>query len=83
MYNEEPINVEWLFSPQVADEAAQFVFHSSQTTEKRPDGSLLVRFRAGGVLDMAWHLYTWNGRVKVLKPADFWRRVADARKRMF
>lgn len=83
MYNEEPIDVEWLFSPQVADEAAQFVFHSSQATEKRPDGSLLVRFRAGGVLDMAWHLYTWNGRVKVLKPADFWRRVADARKRMF
>ena len=83
MYNEKPFDVEWLFSPKAAKEASQFVFHPSQTMEFLPDGSLLVRFRAGGALEMAWHLYTWCGQVKVLKPADFWRRVDKARKEWF
>lgn len=83
MYNEDPFDVEWLFSPKAAKEAEQFLFHPSQTFEKKSDGSLLVRFRAGGCLEMAWHLYTWCGQVKVLKPADFWHRVAKARKEWF
>lgn len=83
MYNEEPFDVEWLFSPKAAKEAAQFVFHPSQEMTFQPDGSLRVRFRAGGVLEMAWHLYTWCGQVKVLKPIDFWQRVDKARKEWF
>lgn len=83
MYNEEPFDVEWLFSPKAAKEAAQFVFHPSQTMKKNKDGSLTVCFRAGGVLEMAWHLYTWCGQVKVVKPADFWQRVDKARKEWF
>ncbi len=83
MYNEEPFEVEWLFSPKAAKEAEQFIFHPSQTMEKQPDGSLLVRFYAGGCLEMAWHLYTWCGQVKVLKPVDFWKRVARARAEWF
>jgi hypothetical protein len=35
--------------------------------EDQPDGSLIVRFRAGGLLEMAWHLFTWRNEVKVLK----------------
>lgn len=83
MYNEEPFDVEWLFSPKAADEASKFVFHPSQTMEKQKDGSLLVRFHAGGCLEMSWHLYTWCDQVKVLKPADFWQRVQKAREEWF
>ena len=83
MYNEQPFDVEWLFSPKAAEEAKQFVFHPSQTMTENPDGSLTIRFRAGGSLEMAWHLYTWCGQVKVIKPADFWQRVATARKNWF
>ena len=34
----------------------------------QPDGSLLVRFRAGGALEMCWHLFTWGDHVEVLVP---------------
>ena len=83
MFNEKPFEVEWLFSPKAAEEADQFTFHPSQTKQKNPDGSLTVRFFAGGCLEMAWHLYTWCGQVKVIKPADFWQRVDKARKAWF
>lgn len=83
MYNEPPFDVEWLFSPKAAGEAEKFIFHSSQKMEKNKDGSLTVRFRAGGCLEMAWHLYTWCGQVKVIKPVDFWQRVAKLRQEWF
>ena len=83
MYNEAPFDVEWLFSKKAAAEAEQFVFHPSQEMKKNPDGTLTVRFRAGGCLEMAWHLYTWCDQVTVIKPADFWQRVDKARKAWF
>jgi predicted DNA-binding transcriptional regulator YafY len=75
VYQEEPFEVEWRFSPKVADEAADYVFHPSQEKTRNQDGSLTVRFTAGGRLEMAWHLYTWEDEVKVLKPADFWETL--------
>jgi len=27
-----------------------------------------VRFRAGGALEMSWHLFTWGDDVQVIKP---------------
>ncbi len=53
-----------------------------QTVEKQKN-DLLVRFHAGGCLEMSWHLYTWCDQVKVLKPADFWQRVQKAREEWF
>ncbi len=40
-----------------------------------PDGSIPVRFRAGGALEMPWHLYSWGHAVDVLEPKDFWGRL--------
>ena len=37
---------------------------------RQKDGSVIVRFRAGGLLEMCWHLYTWGANVKVLEPAE-------------
>lgn len=67
-YQEEPFDVEWLFDATVAEEAANFVFHPSQQMIKNQDGSLTVKFRAGGRVEMDWHLYTWGNSVKVIKP---------------
>ena len=68
VFQEEPFDVVWKFSPRAASDAREFLFHPSQVTEELPDGSLIVRFRAGGALEMAWHLVTWGGEVKVIKP---------------
>jgi predicted DNA-binding transcriptional regulator YafY len=68
VYQEDPVDVAWRFSPDAAEEARAYTFHPDQTMEVAPDGSLIVRFRAGGLLEMAWHLYTWGDRVEVLSP---------------
>ena len=69
LYQEEPFRVVWRFAPEAAEDAAEFVFHPTQTMETQPDGSLIVRFAAGSDLEMAWHLYTWGDKVEVLEPA--------------
>jgi predicted DNA-binding transcriptional regulator YafY len=77
MFQEEPFDVVWKFSHEAAAEAREYEFHPEQTTEDLPDGSLIVRFHAGGALEMSWHLYTWGDTVEVLKPQDFWERFED------
>ncbi len=61
--------VVWRFSPIAAPHAKRFVFHPTQAVEEEADGSLLVRFRASGYLEMCWHLYSWGKSVEVLQPA--------------
>ena len=70
VYQQEPFGVAWRFSPEAAPDAKQFLFHPSQAIEDQPDGGLIVRFRAGGLLEMAWHLYQWGDAVEVLEPEE-------------
>lgn len=73
VFQEEPFEVEWLFDKEVADEAEAFEFHPSQKTKRNKNGSLTVCFKAGGKMEMDWHLYTWGDNVKVIKPKN-WRK---------
>lgn len=73
LFQEDPFPVVWRFAPEAADDAAEFIFHPSQSMERQADGSLIVRFTAGSDLEMAWHLYTWGDKVEVLEPV----RLAD------
>ena len=42
---------------------------SSKSRDRAPERRLLVvRFRAGGLLEMAWHLFTWGSEVEIIKP---------------
>jgi predicted DNA-binding transcriptional regulator YafY len=69
------------FSARIADEAAYWVFHPGQTTERLADGALRVSFTAGGLLEMAWHLVTWGDLVRIEAPdalRDKLREVIDA-----
>ncbi len=68
VFHEEPFDVAWRFSPRAAPDAREFVFHPDQVTEEQDDGSLIVRFHAGGALEMCWHLYCWGEDVEVLEP---------------
>ena len=70
VFHEEPVEVAWKFSPRAAPDARDFVFHPDQTTEELEDGSLIVRFKAGGKLEMCWHLYMWGADVEVLEPRE-------------
>jgi predicted DNA-binding transcriptional regulator YafY len=68
VFQEEPVDVVWRFRPAAAAEAREYVFHPRQETETLPDDSLLVRFRAGGLREMAWHLFSWGSDVEVIAP---------------
>jgi predicted DNA-binding transcriptional regulator YafY len=69
VFQEEPQDIVWKFSPAVAEAVAEYEFHPRQSLEKQQDGSTIVRFRAGGLMEMCWHLYTWGADVEVLEPA--------------
>lgn len=77
---EEYGEVEWRFSPDVADSALTYRFHPDQTVTRETDGSITVRFKASGLLEMAWALYPWGDHVEVVKPqalremVDGWQR---------
>lgn len=68
VFQKDVVDVVWRFSPKVADEAKRFLFHPTQSQEREDDGSLLVRFRAGGLMEMVQHLFTWRGDVEVIAP---------------
>ncbi len=72
-FHEEPFDVEWLFDAEAAGEAKNYVFHPTQKLKLNKDGTLTVKFRAAGRLEMDWHLYTWGEHVKVIKPKD-WKK---------
>lgn len=72
VFQEEPFDVVWKFSPAAAADARNWIFHPTQQMEDLPDGSLIVRFRAGGAREMKWHLYTWGDTVEVLEPKGFY-----------
>ncbi|MDT8854693.1 WYL domain-containing protein [Paracoccaceae bacterium Fryx2] len=75
--------VVWRFTPAAAEVARAFVFHPRQEISDAPDGSLTVRFQAGGWLEMAWHLYQWGDAVEVLAPEELRTLTETARRRDF
>ncbi len=56
--------------PHAADEAIGWRFHPTQTIEPAADGSVIVRFRASGMLELAWNLFTWGDKLQILTPAS-------------
>ena len=70
VFQEEPFDVIWKFTPEAARDAREYLFHPTQEIEDLDDGSLIVRFHAGGALEMSWHLFTWGDSVEVLKPKE-------------
>ena len=76
-FQEEPVEVVLLFDADAARDAKAFQFHPSQTAAENDGGSLTVRFKAGGIEEMCWHLVTWGGSVTVEQPALLRRRLAE------
>ena len=56
------------FSPAVASDAGDYIFHPTQKSAGEKDGSLVVKFTASSLREIAWHLFTWGTEVKVIEP---------------
>lgn len=77
VFQEEPIDVVLRFAAEAADDAIGWMFHPSQNVEREPDGGLTVRFRAGGMQEMCWHLFTWGTAVTIVSPASIRAAMAE------
>ncbi len=76
-FQEEPFDVVLHFDADAAQDAKAFQFHPSQTITENTDGSLTVRFRAGGVEEICWHLVTWGRSVTILEPPHLRQRFVE------
>jgi predicted DNA-binding transcriptional regulator YafY len=77
VFQEEPVDVVLRIAPDAAEEAASWLFHPTQTMTREADGALRVSFRAGGVQEMGWHLFTWGTAVTVVAPEELRGALAE------
>jgi predicted DNA-binding transcriptional regulator YafY len=77
VFQENPVDVVLRFTPEAADDASGWLFHPSQSTEREQGGALIVRFRAGGVQEMCWHLFTWGDAVTIVVPEGLKAMMLD------
>ena len=76
-------DVEWRFSPEASSHVRETLFHPEQQEEVLEDGSIVIRFKAAGHLEMAWYLYQWGNKVDVIKPTALRDLVASYKRSDF
>jgi predicted DNA-binding transcriptional regulator YafY len=58
------------FDKEVAEDVKNFHFHPTQTIKEMKNGNMKVEFKAGGSLEICWHIFKWSDKVKIIKPAS-------------
>ncbi len=56
--------------PPGAEDALVWRFHPTQSVTEQADGSVIVKFRASGMRELAWHLFTWEDKLEIVSPAS-------------
>ncbi|GAA0869488.1 YafY family protein [Brevundimonas basaltis] len=77
IYQDEIEDVVLKVAPEGADEARAWRWHPTQSVEDQSDGGVMVRFRASGMRELAWHLFTWGERVEIVAPERLKSVMAD------
>jgi len=75
-FQEPPIEAVLRIASEAAEAAQTWIFHPSQVMTREADGSLLVRFRAGGAVEMCWHFFTWGKALTIVAPASLRKAMA-------
>ena len=68
IYQDDTEDVVLSITPAGAEDALRWRFHANQTVEPQAGGGVIVRFRASGMRELAWHLFTWEDRVRIVAP---------------
>jgi predicted DNA-binding transcriptional regulator YafY len=77
IYQDDTQDVVLRIGPASAEGALRWRFHSDQRLEPQADGAVIVRFRASGMRELAWHLFTWGDQVEVVAPDVLRRTLID------
>jgi len=68
IYHDEIQDVVLRIKPEGAEDALRWRFHATQKVTQEADGSVRVTFRAGGMRELAWHLFTWGDKLEIVAP---------------
>ena len=68
VYHGETLEVELLFSPELAPEAEKYNFHPPQEGKYNDNGTYTVTFKASGSLEIIWHVFKWGSGCKIIAP---------------
>ena len=77
IWREEPREIVLRVFADSATRARQWRFHPRQTITDQPDGTLLISFRAGGLREIADHLFQWAGELEIVSPAELQDAMED------
>jgi predicted DNA-binding transcriptional regulator YafY len=61
--------------PNGLEDFKNYRFHSSQTVEEHSEGGVIVRFRASGMLELAWHLFCWGNKIEIVEPVSLRQQI--------
>jgi len=68
IYQDDTEDVVLRITPEGAEDALRWRFHANQQVEPQADGGVIVRFRASGMRELAWHLFTWGDKLRIVSP---------------
>ena len=74
------LNVKLKFDKEIAEDVMTYNFHPSQKIEQKPDGSVIVRFKASGDKSIMWHVFRWGDKVEILAPKELRTEYVNALK---
>ncbi len=68
IYQEKPFQIALMFDKSVVDDVMNFYFHPTQKIQEMKNGNMKVELKAGGMLEICWHIFKWGDKVKIIKP---------------
>ena len=70
VYHGEVLDVELLFSKELAEEASKYNFHPTQNGKMNSDGSYTLTFKASGSKEIIWHVFRWGAGCQIIAPVS-------------
>ena len=70
VYHGEVLDVELLFSKELAEEASKYNFHPTQNGKMNNDGSYTLTFKASGSKEIIWHVFRWGADCQIIAPTS-------------
>ena len=77
VYQNEIIKVELRFSKEVAEDVLNYNFHQTQKVKQNDDGTVTVKFKASGELEILWHIFRWGDKVQIISPKSLKKEYVE------
>lgn len=68
IYQDDVEDVVLKILPHGAEDALRWRFHANQSVTREADGSVTICFRASGMTELSWHLFSWGDKIRILAP---------------